>query len=201
MEGLTPRQQQVLDFISHHINEHGYPPTLREISSQIGTSGTVSAIHHLEALEKKGYLRRETGSSRGIILTCERQPETVSVPIVGVVRARLPSLAYEEVVGYYHVDRMQLKGGTFFLRVQGDSMVNDAIIEGDLALIRPQSTAVNGDIVVAMLDGEATLKRFYREKDHIRLQPRNPNLAPIIILAGQEVVIIGKVVKIVRDIE
>lgn len=80
-------------------------------------------------------------------------------------------------------------------------MVNDAIIEGDLALIRPQSTAVNGDIVVAMLDGEATLKRFYREKDHIRLQPRNPNLAPIIILAGQEVVIIGKVVKIVRDIE
>jgi len=201
MEGLTPRQQQVLDFISHHINEHGYPPTLREISSQIGTSGTVSAIHHLEALEKKGYLRRETGSSRGIILTCERQPETVSVPIVGVVRAGLPSLAYEEVVGYYHVDRMQLKGGTFFLRVQGDSMVNDAIIEGDLALIRPQSTAVNGDIVVAMLDGEATLKRFYREKDHIRLQPRNPNLAPIIILAGQEVVIIGKVVKIVRDIE
>jgi len=201
MEGLTPRQQQVLDFISHHINEHGYPPTLREISRQIGTSGTVSAIHHLEALEKKGYLRRETGSSRGIILTCERQPETVSIPIVGVVRAGLPSLAYEEVEGYYHVDRMQLKGGTFFLRVQGDSMINDAIIEGDLALIRPQSTAVNGDIVVAMLDGEATLKRFYREKDHIRLQPRNPDLAPIIILAGQEVVIIGKVVKIVRDIE
>ena len=201
MEGLTPRQQQVLDFISHHINEHGYPPTLREISRQIGTSGTVSAIHHLEALEKKGYLRRETGSSRGIILTCEQQPETVSVPIVGVVRAGLPSLAYEEVEGYYHVDRTQLKGGTFFLRVQGDSMINDAIIEGDLALIRPQSTAVNGDIVVAMLDGEATLKRFYREKDHIRLQPRNPNLAPIIILAGQEVVIIGKVVKIVRDIE
>jgi repressor LexA len=201
MENLTPRQQQVLDFISRQISEHGYPPTLREISRQIGTSGTVSAIHHLEALERKGYLRRDAGSSRAIILNREPQPETVSVPIVGVVRAGLPALALEDIEGYCQVDRMQLKGGTFFLRVRGDSMINDAIIEGDLALIRPQSTAMNGDIVVAIVGDEATLKRFYREKDHIRLQPRNPDLPPIIIPAWQEVVILGKVIKIVRDIE
>jgi len=201
MEELTPRQKQVLDFITRQIDEHGYPPTLREISQEIGTSGTVTALSHLEALERKGYLRRELGTSRTISLNREPQPKLVSVPIVGVVRAGLPALAFEEIEGYYPLERLQLQGGEFFLRVTGDSMVNDAIIEGDLALIRPQLTAENGDIVVAMVEGEATLKRFYRERDHIRLQPRNPNMTAIIIPAEQEVQIIGKVVKIVRDID
>lgn len=201
MENLTPRQQQVLDFITSCINDKGYPPTLREIAGHLGTSGNVSAIHHLEALEKKGYLRRESGSSRGIILVREPQPEFSQVPIVGVVRAGLPTLAFEDIEGYYPLEKLQLRGGTFFLRVKGDSMINDAIVEGDLALIRPQETAQNGDIVVAMVDGEATLKRFYRERDHIRLQPRNPNMEAIIIPAEEEVSIVGKVVKIVRDIE
>lgn len=110
-------------------------------------------------------------------------------------------MAVEDIEGYYPLDALHLRGGTFFLRVKGDSMINDAIADGDLALIRPQETADNGDIVVAMINGEATLKRFHREKDHIRLQPRNPNMEPIIIPAGEEVVIIGKAVKIVRDIE
>lgn len=201
MEELTSRQQQVLDFITRQVSGHGFPPTLREISRHLGTSGTVTAASHLEALERKGYLRREAGSSRGIILNRVPQPEVVPVPIVGVVRAGAPALALEDIEGYYPLESQQLRGGTFFLRVRGDSMINDAIVEGDLALIRPQATAENGDIVVAMVDGEATLKRFYRERDHIRLQPRNPNMAPIIIPADEEVRIIGKVVKIVRDIE
>jgi repressor LexA len=201
MEVLTFRQKQVLEFITRNIDEQGYPPTLREISSEIGTSGTVSALHHLEALERKGYIRREAGSSRGIILNREPRPDIVQIPIVGQVQAGLPALAFEEIEGYYPLEKLQIKGGTFFLRVKGDSMINDAIVEGDLALIRPQETAQNGDIVVAMVDGEATLKRFYRERDHIRLQPRNPNMDPIIIPAGEQVLIIGKVIKIVRDIE
>jgi repressor LexA len=201
MEELTPRQQQVLEFITRHIDEHGYPPTLREISAGIGTSGTISALHHLEALERKGRLRRESGSSRGIVLAREPQPEFVPIPVVGVVRAGPLAPAFEDIEGYYPLERLQLHGGEFFLRVKGDSMINDAIIDGDLALIRPQATAENGDIVVAMVDGDATLKRFYRERGHIRLQPRNPNMEAIIIPAGEEVFIIGKVVKIVRDIE
>jgi repressor LexA len=201
MENLTPRQQQVLDYIAEHIESHGYPPTLREIAQHLGTSGTVSAIHHLEALERKGYLRRESGSSRSIFLVREPQPEFSQIPIVGTVRAGLPALAFEDVEGYYSLEKLQLRGGTFFLRVRGDSMINDAIVEGDLALIRPQETAQNGDIVVAMVDGEATLKRFYRERDHIRLQPRNPNMGAIIVPAGEVVTIVGKVVKIVRDFD
>lgn len=201
MENLTPRQQQVLDFITEHIDGHGYPPTLREIAQHLGVKGTVSAIHHLEALERKGYLRREAGSSRGIALVREPQPDFVQIPVVGVVRAGLPALAYEDIEGYYPLEKMQLRGGTFFLRVKGDSMINDAIVEGDLALIHPQETAQNGDIVVAMVEAEATLKRFYREKDHIRLQPSNLTMEPIIVAAGEGVSIIGKVVKIVRDIE
>lgn len=200
MEALTPRQQQVLDFITEHIDERGYPPTLREIAQHIDTKGTVTAASHLEALERKGYLRREAGSSRGIFLVREPQPEFTKIPIVGTVRAGQPAMAFEDIEGYYPVEKLQLRGGAFFLRVKGDSMIGDAILEGDLALIRSQDTAVNGDIVVAMVDGEATMKRFYLERDHIRLQPRNPNMEPIIIPAGKEVSIIGKVVKIVRDI-
>jgi repressor LexA len=201
MEKLTSRQQQVLDYITEHLDSHRYPPTLREIAHRLGVKGTVSAIHHLDALERKGYLRREPGSSRGIILNREPQPEFSQVPIVGTVRAGIPALAFEDIEGYYPLEKLQLSGGTFFLRVKGDSMINDSIVEGDLALIRPQETAQNGDIVVALIGGEATLKRFYRERDHIRLQPRNPNMEPIIIPSGCEVSIIGKVVKIVRDID
>src|ERR1039457_3892975 len=186
MENLTSRQKQVLDFVARHIDGHGYPPTLREISREIGTSGTVSAIHHLEALERKGYIRRESGSSRGIILVREPQPEFVSIPIAGTVRAGLPALAVEEIEGYYPLEKTQLRGGAFFLRVKGDSMVDDAIIDGDLALIHPQETADNGDIVVALVAGGATLKRFYRERGRIRLQPGNRTMAPIIIPAAAE---------------
>lgn len=201
MEALPPRQKQVLNFIIAYIEQNGYPPSMREIATHIGVSGNVAVISHLDALERKGYIRRDTGSSRGIVLIREKQPEIAQVPIAGTVRAGMPSLAVEDIAGYYPMEKMQLRGGAFFLRVKGDSMINDAIVDGDLALIRPQETADNGDIVVAMINGEATLKRFHREKDHIRLQPRNPNMEPIIIPAGEEIIIIGKAIKIVRDIE
>jgi repressor LexA len=196
---ITARQQQVLDFIQSHIDNNGYPPTLREICAHIGVSGTLSAIRHLDALEKKGYLKRDS-SSRGIALT---SPNAVSasLPIVGTVRAGMLTMAVEDVQGYLSLDRSRLHGGRFFLRVQGDSMVNACIQHGDLALVHPQPTADNRDIVVAMLDGEATLKRFYREQGHIRLQPENPAMEAIIIPEGSdEFTIIGKVVGIYRDL-
>lgn len=201
MEELPARQKQVLDFIRGYLEKNEYPPSFREIADHLGVSGNSTVLSHLDALEKKGFIRRDAGSSRGIALVREKQPEFQQLPIVGTVRAGLPTLAVEDIEGYFPLEKMQLRGGTFFLRVKGDSMINDAITDGDLALIRPQATADNGDIVVAMVNGEATLKRFHREKDHIRLQPRNPNMEPIIIPAGEDVTIIGKAIKIIRDIE
>ena len=194
------RQQQVLDFIQSHVDNDGYPPTIREICAHLGVSGTVSAMRHLEALEKKGYIKRDSGS-RGIAIT---SPTSVSasLPIVGTVRAGALSLAVEDITGYLSVDRLLLHGGKFFLRVQGDSMINACICGGDLVLVRPQPSADNQDIVVAMVKGEATLKRFFREKDNIRLQPENPNMAAIIIPAdSNDVTIIGKVVGVYRDLD
>lgn len=200
MEELTARQQQVLDFIGSYVEGNGYPPSLRDICAHLGIVGNAAVLAHLRALERKGRIRRDSGNSRGIVLSHQTAVRTVPIPIVGVVRAGTPEFAYEDIEGYYPLDSSQLHGGAFFLRVKGDSMINDAIIEGDLVLIRPQSSGNNGDIIVALIAGEATLKRFYREKDHIRLQPRNPNMEAIIVPAGEELTIIGKAVKVVRDI-
>lgn len=200
MELLTARQQQVLDFIASYLEQHGCPPTLREISDHIGTKGTATAIVHLEALERKGYLSRREGSSRSISIV-GRNGGSVAVPIVGRVRAGQPSLAIEDIEGYYNVDMSWVnESRCFFLRVEGDSMIDAHILDGDLALIRPQQTADNGQIVVAMVDGEATLKRFYRQKGHIRLQPENVTMEPIIIRAGEaETVVVGKLLKVIRN--
>jgi len=201
MEQLTARQQEVLAIITDYVNENGYAPSLREIGKKLGISGTLGVMKHLEALEKKGYLRRQEGSTRGITLA--NQGQGVSLPIVGVVRAGALHPAIEDIEGHFAIDRSQLRaGGTFFLRVKGDSMINALIKEGDLALVRPQPTALNRDIVVAMVAGEATLKRFYKEPNRIRLQPENPNYDPIIVREGEvEVTIIGKVVGIYRQME
>lgn len=202
MEPLTKRQQEVLDFVTRNIGGRGFPPTLREISSHINTSGTISAQRHLEALERKGYIRRTAGSSRGIELVCSARSS--SVPIVGVVRAGAPQLAVEDIEGYCAVDSAWARDeGAFFLRVRGDSMVDAHILDGDFALIRPQRTARNGEIVVALVDGEATLKRFFREKDgSIRLQPENSSMEPIVIREGRgEAVIIGRLLRTVRSYE
>jgi repressor LexA len=201
MENLTVRQRKVLDFINDHLERHGYPPTLREIGRHLEVSGTLGVMKHLDALERKGFIRKTAGSSRGITLS--GHGAVVPVPIVGTVRAGAPQPAIEDIEGYFSVDRSRLPAGDlFFLRVKGDSMINAAIMEGDLALVRPQATAQNREIVVAMVNGEATLKRFYRERGRIRLQPENPNMEPIIIRPGSgEVTIIGKVVGIYRELD
>ena len=201
MEQLTPRQHEVLEIVTEYINEYGYPPSLREIGKKLAVSGTLGVMKHLEALEKKGYLRRQEGSPRGISLA--NQAQAASLPIVGVVRAGALHPAIEDIEGHFAIDRSQSRaGGTFFLRVKGDSMIHAHIKEGDLALVRPQPDAANRDIVVAMVGGEATLKRFYREENRIRLQPENPNYSAIIVSEGDgEVSIIGKVVGIYRQME
>ena len=201
MDQLTARQQQVLEIVTQYIGAYGYPPSLRDIGKKLAVSGTLGVMKHLEALEKKGYLRRQEGSSRGITL-CNQAP-AASLPIVGVVRAGALHPAIEDIEGHFAIDRSQLRsGGTFFLRVKGDSMIHAHIKEGDLALVRPQPSASNRDIVVAMVGGEATLKRFYREGDQIRLQPENPNYSAIIIREGDgELSIVGKVVGIYRQME
>lgn len=203
MQTLTTRQQQVHAFIKDYIEANGSSPTLREISAHIGTAGTVTAMGHVAALEKKGYLRRRgAGSSRGIVLT--RAPSAaVSLPIVGRIRAGLLHPAIEDISGYLSVDSSLVKGeGCYFLRVEGDSMVNKGILPGDTVLIRPQQVADNGEIVAAMVDGEATLKQFFREKDRILLQAANPAYEPIIVRPDQgEVAIIGKMVGLFRSVE
>lgn len=201
MEELTPRQRQVLDFVTDCLNDRGYPPTLREIALHLGVRGTLGASKHLGALERKGMIRKTAGRSRGLSLS-GRGASAVSLPVVGTVRAGTPQPAEEEIEGYFAIDPDRRRGGAFFLKVKGDSMIGAGILDGDLALIRPQPAASNGEIVVALINGEATLKRFYRESDAIRLQPENPTLEPIVVRPGDgEVILAGKVVGIFREME
>jgi len=195
---LTQRQNQVLQFITSFMGDNGYSPSQREIAGHLKVSGTLPVMKHLSALERKGYIRRDH-VNRGITRKTAVSP-SVSLPIVGTVRAGHLAPAIEDIQGYFSVDPMAVKGtDCFFLRVSGESMINAGIIDGDLALVRPQPTAENRDTVVAMIDGEVTLKWFYREQDHIRLQPANPDMGPIIIRPEDgELSIVGKVIGVYR---
>ncbi len=217
MNELTERQKSVYNFITTYQKQHGYSPSMQEIAGHLQVSGNLGVIRHLTALEKKGYLTRTPGNSRSIKLTpsISSYPESlermihgeeqfsVFLPVVGSVRAGIPQPPEEDIQEYRSIDRdVARSGGTFFLKVKGDSMIEASIREGDLALIRPQEAAQHRDIVVALVDGEATLKRFYREADHIRLQPENAAYQPIIIREGEkDVTIIGKVVSIYRSLD
>jgi len=198
---LTARQRQVLQFIVSYQDGHGYPPSQREIAAHLKVSGTLPVGKHLDALERKGYLKRD-GVSRGIVMTTPVR-HSLSLPIAGTVRAGTLAPAIEDIQGYFAVDHLTVKGnGCFFLRVSGDSMIEAGILAGDLVLVRPQATADNGDTVVAMIDGEATLKHFFREAGHVRLQPANRAMAPIIIHPEDgEVVIVGKVTGMYRSLD
>lgn len=198
MQELTEKQQRIYNYLESYIAEHSCPPTIREIAEHSGLRGTATAMQHLEALERKGYIQRREGS-RGISLT-RKAVSSVSVPIVGTIKAGTPELATEDILGFCQIDANWLKGkGNFILKVSGDSMRDAGIFNGDYAIIRPQQTAENGEIVVALIDGEATLKRFYLEHDHIRLQPENMTMKPIIIHAGEaETMIAGRLIKTVR---
>lgn len=202
MQALTARQQQVYEFIKAFIEANGSSPTLREISAHIGTAGTATAISHVDALEKKGFIRRREGSSRGIVLP-HSNSTSVSIPIVGRIRAGLLHPAIEDITGHLNVDSSLVKGdGYYFLTVEGDSMLNKGILPGDMVLIRPQQVANNGEIVAVMVDGDATLKQFFLESGSVTLKPANPDYEPIVIRSGQEeVAIVGKMVGLYRNAE
>jgi len=203
MSPLTERQQQVYAFLTEYLAANGYPPTLQEIAQHLHISGNLGVLRHLKALERAGLITRNPGSSRSITLVARMESDAVILPLVGTVRAGLPQLAMEEISAHIAVDRSLVKGkDAFLLRVKGDSMIEAHIVEGDLAVVHPQSTAENGEIVVALIDGEATLKRFFREGQSIRLQPENTSMTAIIITADtQDVTIVGKVTGLCRTVE
>ena len=198
--GITNRQSQVLEFLRRRINE-GLPPTFREIADYFGIKSTNGVHSILVALEKKGYIYKQSNRARGFALTELAGGSGWRIPVVGRVAAGLPILAEENIEGYLTVDDLHLKDeGVFGLRVKGDSMKNAGILDGDRVIVRRQESATTGDIVVAILDNEATVKRYYREADHIRLQPENDAYQPIIIHERDEDFrLAGKVVGLVRD--
>lgn len=200
MKQLTERQQQVLEIIRRHVQSNGQAPTVREIAADLGVSSTCTAHKHLAALEKKGLVSKTRYGYRSIELPGEFSPQRVrfaNVPLVGRVAAGLPLLAAENLDGYLPIPADMAQGeGLFALKVHGDSMKDAGILDGDIIVARQQGTADNGDIVVAMLDEEATVKRFFREPNHIRLQPENSDYAPII---SADVQVLGKVALSIRQ--
>lgn len=198
---VTDRQQAILDFIVGTIRARGFPPSLREIGTSFGIRSTKGVNDHLEALEKKGKIRRHGNLSRGIeIVDSSRlEDEAESIPVLGRIAAGVPLLASENLEGSFRLDRELLHGPeNFLLRVQGSSMIDAHICNGDYVLVRPQETAVNGEIVVAMVDDEATVKHFFREADGVRLQPANPTMGPIFVPQETPLRILGKVVGVLR---
>lgn len=200
---LTERQREILDFLKDYIAASGYPPSLRDICARFGIKGPKNAGKHLDALEKKGFIKRGANISRAIEVKGAALKDAVSVPIAGRVRAGSPHLAVEDIVGQVVLDAGFLKcADAFLLKVEGDSMTGAGIDEGDYLLVRPQSDASNGDIVVAMLDSEATVKRFFREEGAVVLKPENPSMEPIRVAeGGRELSIAGKVISVVKRLE
>lgn len=182
--GLTSRQKEILTFVQRYADAHGYPPSVREIGQALGLTSSSTVHSHLSALEKKGFLRRDPSKPRALeILRDERDipaKRVVSIPVVGGVTAGQPILAQQNIEDYFPlpVDFVRAEE-CFILRVRGDSMIDAGIYDGDLLVVRRQHTARDGEIVVARMEDEATVKRFYREGDRIRLQPENPRLEPI----------------------
>lgn len=198
----TARQQRILQAISDFKAERGYPPSVREIGQRVGLSSSSTIHAHLKALEKRGLISRDPTKPRALRSDFGLPPssaarDAVVMPILGKVAAGVPITAAENVEGEFLLPASFVPrvSNAFMLRVQGDSMIEAAILDGDLIVVRPQRTADNGEVVVAMLDGEATVKRFYREESRIRLQPENRSMAPIY---ASDVEIIGRVEAVVR---
>ncbi|MGN1154641.1 MAG: transcriptional repressor LexA [Agathobacter sp.] len=197
---ITAKQQEILEYIKQEILQRGYPPAVREICEAVKLKSTSSVHAHLETLEKNGYIRRDPTKPRAIEIVDDtfnlQRREMVNVPIVGRVAAGQPILATENVENYFPIPvEMMPNCQTFMLRVQGESMINAGILDGDLILVQQQSTARSGDMVVALVDDSATVKTFYKENGHFRLQPENDFMDPIIV---PEVTILGKVFGVFR---
>ncbi|MCU1672650.1 MAG: LexA repressor [Frankiales bacterium] len=210
--GLTPRQRKVLEVIRESVERRGYPPTVREIGEAVGLTSTSSVSHQLTMLQKKGFLRRDPSRPRAVDVrlpgeaetaidaAAERaaHPQPAYVPVLGRIAAGGPILAEQAVEEVFPLPRELVGTGTLFLlKVVGDSMVDAAIADGDWVVVRQQPNAENGDIVAAMIDGEATVKTFKRRDGHVWLMPHNPNYAPI---PGDEATVLGRVVTVLRKV-
>lgn len=200
-KNITPRQRQILQFILQHIEARGYPPTVREIGEAVNLSSSSTVHAHLRSLEDAGLIKRDAVLTRAIKLLPGMQTKTkiqrvVTVPVLGNVAAGKPILAIEEVEETFPLPHDFLSGGDgFMLRVRGESMIDDGIMDGDLVVVRRQQSADSGEIVVALLENDVTVKRFYPENGRIRLQPANSTMSPIFV---DNISIIGKVVGLVR---
>jgi len=220
MQGLTDRQEQVLQYIRQSITERGYPPTLREIGAHMGIRSTNGVNDHLRALERKGYLTREDMKSRALRPrpleddppagagvandTTKADPDIIDVPILGRIAAGQPLLAEENVLDTVRIERTMVRGGkeVFGLRVTGDSMIDAGILNGDYIFVRKQLTANRGEIVVALIGDEATVKYYFPEKDYVRFQPANAQMAPILVRAAdfRATMLLGVVIGVYRKI-
>lgn len=198
--GLNVQEQRVLDYIKETIRTTGYPPSVREICAALNFKSTSSAHQYISRLADKGYIDKKDLKTRAIrVIGTE---STISVPIVGKVAAGEPILAQENIEDYFSIGESffrqdELKNDNYILKVQGESMINAGINNGDYIIVSKQDTARNGQIVVAMIDGNATVKTFYKENGYIRLQPENDTMEPIIV---KDVTILGKVVGLFRKI-
>ena len=199
---ITQKQQEILDYIKNEILNRGFPPAVREICEAVNLKSTSSVHAHLEALEKNGYIRRDATKPRAIEIIDDNfnlvRREVVNVPIVGTVAAGQPVLAVENIEGYFPIPAEFMPNEQSFMLkvVKGESMVNAGIFDGDQVLVKQQSTASDGDIVVALVDEGATVKTFYKEKGYYRLQPENDSMDPIIIRGDLQ--ILGKVFGVFR---
>ncbi|MFI3237486.1 MAG: transcriptional repressor LexA [Lachnospiraceae bacterium] len=199
-ETLTAKQQQILDYLKECILHKGYPPAVREICEAVNLKSTSSVHSHLSSLEEKGYIRKDPTKPRAIEICDDNfqmlRTEMVSIPVVGRVAAGTPILAEEHIEHYFPIPAECVPHGeAFSLIVRGDSMINVGIMDGDQIFVTSCNTASNGDIIVALIDDSATVKTFYKEKDHIRLQPENDELDPILVT---DCAILGKVFGVFR---
>ncbi len=197
---ITEKQSQILEYIKSEILNKGYPPSVRDICNAVNLKSTSSVHSHLETLEKNGYIRRDPTKPRTIEIIDDNfnlvRREVVNVPMVGTVAAGQPILAIENIDNYFPIPSEYMPNEeTFMLKVKGESMINAGILDGDNILVKRQNTAKNGDMVVALVEDSATVKTFYKENGHIRLQPENDYMDPIIV---PEVEILGKVIGLFR---
>ena len=197
---ISPKQQEILEFIKEQILTRGFPPSVRDICEAVHLKSTSSVHSHLETLEKNGYIRRDPTKPRAIEILDDTfnltRREVTNVPLVGRVAAGEPILAQENIENYFPIPvEMLPNNNTFMLTVKGESMINAGILDGDYVLVEEQHTALNGDMVVALIEDGATVKTFYKEEGMIRLQPENDFMDPIIV---RDVQILGKVIGVFR---
>ena len=203
---ISAKQQEILDYIKSEIINRGYPPAVRDICEAVHLKSTSSVHSHLETLEKNGYIRKDPTKPRAIEILDDEfnlsRREMINIPVVGTVAADIPILATENIESYVPMPSEMLPNASnhkfFILNVKGDSMINCGILNGDQIIVEQQETAANGEIIVALVDDSATVKRFYREEDCIRLQPENDMMEPIIIPSDTDVSILGKVIGLMR---